>query len=96
MKNFIKILLLSFSLVLVAPNVSSAQCPMCRMTAESNLKNGGRQGAGLNTGILYLLVMPYLAVSTLAFLWIRNRRAAQKSEEALALQEMLNERGIKL
>lgn len=33
-----------------------AQCPMCKMAAESNLKNGGTAGKGLNAGILYMLL----------------------------------------
>lgn len=51
-----------------------AQCPMCRATAESNLANGGTEGAGLNQGILYLLGMPYVLVATVAIIWWRNRR----------------------
>ena len=50
-----------------------AQCPMCRMSAESNLQNGGTAGAGLNKGILYMLAMPYILISTIGFIWWRNR-----------------------
>jgi len=57
-----------------------AQCPMCRLSAETNLENGGTAGRGLNTGILYLLSMPYLVVGTIAFLWIRNRRKHRDDE----------------
>ncbi len=38
----------------------SAQCAMCRSTAESNLKGGGAVGKGLNFGILYLMAIPYI------------------------------------
>ena len=51
-----------------------AQCPMCRMTVESNLKAGGTAGRGLNRGILYMLAMPYLLVGTMGYFWWRNRR----------------------
>jgi len=51
-----------------------AQCPMCRATAESNLANGGTEGRGLNSGILYMLGMPYLLIGTIAFLWWKNRK----------------------
>ncbi len=51
-----------------------AQCPMCRSAAESNLKAGGGNGRGLNAGILYMLAMPYLLVTTLGLLWWRNKR----------------------
>ena len=50
-----------------------SQCPMCRMAAESNLDNGGTEGRGLNTGILYLFSMPYLIIGILGFIWWKNR-----------------------
>ena len=61
-----------------------AQCPMCKMSAESNLRNGGDAGRGLNAGILYLLVLPYAAVGFLGYLWWRNRR---KEPEELPFSE---------
>ncbi len=54
-----------------------AQCPMCRMSAESNLENGGTAGKGLNAGILYMLATPYLIVGTLGFIWWRNRKKSK-------------------
>lgn len=56
-----------------------AQCPMCRMSAESNLANGGTAGAGLNAGILYMLATPYLLVAIVGVIWYKNRR--KDSEE---------------
>ena len=67
--------LLSCSLSVDVP----AQCPMCRMAAESNMKNGGTSGKGLNRGILYMLMMPYLLVGTIGYVWWRNKR--QEEEE---------------
>lgn len=66
-------------LVLFTTQDVFAQCPMCRIAAESNLENGGSQGKGLNLGILYMLATPYLLVGTIGFIWWRNRR---KKEEA--------------
>lgn len=57
-----------------------AQCPMCRMAAESNLQNGGTEGKGLNTGILYILMLPYLLVATLGFVWWRKNKKAKEEE----------------
>lgn len=51
----------------------AAQCPMCKMSAESNLEAGGTAGKGLNRGILYMFATPYLLVATLGILWYRNR-----------------------
>lgn len=51
-----------------------AQCPMCKMAAESNLKNGGTTGLGLNGGIIYLFLLPYLTVGIIGYLWWKNRK----------------------
>ncbi len=82
MKNYKTFTIVLFILVLmVISQEMIAQCPMCRMSAESNLENGGTAGKGLNTGILYLLSMPYLLIATIGFLWIKNRR--KNKEEVL-------------
>ena len=40
---------------------SNAQCAMCRRVAESSTEaKDNKVGRGLNTGILYLLVIPYI------------------------------------
>lgn len=73
MKNkLLKILLFAFFLVMSVP--ASTQCPMCKIGAESNLKAGGTAANGLNSGILYMLAMPYLLVMTMGFLWYKNRK----------------------
>jgi hypothetical protein len=52
-----------------------AQCAMCRSTLENNFSNGNPGiGAGINTGILYLLVLPYLAVIILGYFWFKSSR----------------------
>lgn len=72
----------SFLLVILSMLVSasvSAQCAMCRSTLENNFSNGDPGiGAGINTGILYLLVLPYLAVLTLGFFWFKSSRNAKQ------------------
>jgi hypothetical protein len=53
-------------------NSLSAQCAMCRATLENNISNGNIGiAAGINFGILYLFVAPYLAIATLAYFWYR-------------------------
>ncbi|SDY98498.1 MULTISPECIES: hypothetical protein [Rhodonellum] len=54
---------------------SFAQCAMCRATIETNVSNGDTSiGAGLNLGIMYLLVMPYLIAAVIGFFWYRNSK----------------------
>ena len=55
-----------------------AQCAMCRGTVESSMGNGRNNvGVGLNTGIMYLFVMPYLLVAVIGYSWYRNSKKAQ-------------------
>ena len=37
-----------------------AQCAMCKSTVESDMENGNSMAQGLNTGILYLMAIPYI------------------------------------
>ncbi len=75
---YTKRLILSVAFLLLSL-ASNAQCAMCRATIENNYSNG-KPGiaAGLNVGILYLLIMPYLAILTLGFLWYRSSKANGK------------------
>jgi hypothetical protein len=70
-------ILITITLIVILVIDMSAQCPMCRMSAESNLKAGGTEGRALNTGILYLLSLPYLAIMVIGFLWFRNRKKVE-------------------
>lgn len=80
-KRLITLFCFSFTLMISSPVRIEAQCPMCRMSAESNLKNGGKAGKGLNKGILYMLATPYLLIGGIAFVWYRNRRKEDEEEE---------------
>lgn len=83
MKNtFVKIAVLTLLILVLASVIAplAAQCPMCKMSAEANLKNGGTFGRGLNTGILYLFFTPYILVGSFAYWWWRNRKKDQAAE----------------
>ncbi len=70
-----------FVLVILVSAIAdvSAQCAMCRTTLENNYSNGDPGiAAGINTGILYLLSMPYLAVVILGYLWYKSSKNASK------------------
>ena len=82
--KYFKIGLILAALFLFAAPTVDAQCPMCRMAVESNLKGGGSAGKGLNAGILYMLATPYVLVGGLAFVWWRNRR---KNQDLLEKEE---------
>ncbi len=59
----------------MSTTMSIAQCAMCRMTVESTISDGRSQiASNLNTGILYLLVSPYLLVAVVGYLWWQSSK----------------------
>ncbi|MFM9944240.1 MAG: hypothetical protein ACKVQB_03325 [Bacteroidia bacterium] len=77
MRKSIIILLFIFSTFIFVPE-SNAQCPMCKTSIESAMKDkNNTKGLGLNNGILYLLSMPYLAVGIVGFIWYRKSKKKQ-------------------
>lgn len=73
-------------LFLLSVGFISAQCPMCRMSLESNLQNGGTMGRTINAGILYMLGMPYLLVGCLGYIWYKNKKKMERLEEEAKAQ----------
>ncbi|WP_242427293.1 hypothetical protein [Flammeovirga pacifica] len=68
-----KHIILSIALLLVNFYDVYAQCAMCRATVENNISDGASQvGAGLNTGILYLMAMPYILIASIAYIWYKK------------------------
>ncbi|MFN8336926.1 MAG: hypothetical protein U0U09_17475 [Cyclobacteriaceae bacterium] len=68
-------LVLTLLTLISLSNEVVAQCAMCRAQLENNVSSG-RPGiaAGINTGILYLLVMPYLSALVLGYFWYKNSK----------------------
>ncbi|MDL5513873.1 hypothetical protein QSE00_18775 [Arenibacter sp. M-2] len=64
------ILTISFLLV---PNISEAQCAMCRAVLESEGSEAAAKG--INNGIVYLMAVPYLLVAGLFFFIYKKMKA---------------------
>jgi hypothetical protein len=64
----ILILILSIAVLF---NEVSAQCSMCKKTAEDS----GR-ATGINMAIAYLALFPYTLFCIVAYLWYRNNKKA--------------------
>ena len=73
MKNK-KIIFFSIFILLLFVNNANiiAQCAMCKTTAESDLKNGGSIATGLNSGILYLMAVPYIILMVGAYFFFKK------------------------
>jgi hypothetical protein len=53
---------------------TNAQCAMCKAVVE----NGGQEMAeGINSGITYLMIFPYLLVALLAYVLFRYKKRAR-------------------
>ncbi len=93
MKKITKILFLATFLVFLGYLDGFTQCAMCRATVGSNLSEGrGVIGTGLNFGILYLLLMPYILVASLIFLWYRTgkKELAQRLNLSKRIKNIYN------
>jgi hypothetical protein len=70
MKKIITILFfaVSFSFLCIDAN---AQCSIC---AKTVMQMGDKPAQGFNNGILYLMVIPYLAIGAVAYKWWQNEK----------------------
>ena len=58
-------------LLFISFQFTNAQCAMCKAVVESG---NASEAEGLNSGILYLMVFPYILVGTLFYFIIKNGR----------------------
>jgi len=54
---------------------ATAQCPMCKAAAQSSFKEGSDAASGLNTGIMYLFVAPYLLIGFIGYKLYKAHKA---------------------
>ena len=67
--------------VLMIISVSTnAQCAMCAGQVESATSAGSSIALGVNKGVLYIFMMPYLIMGTLGYFWWRGRKKAQSAD----------------
>ncbi|MEZ4875656.1 MAG: hypothetical protein R2793_09485 [Flavobacteriaceae bacterium] len=73
MKTYILIAIILVVIVLPA----EAQCAMCRAVLES--EEGGSAAKGINNGIIYLMLFPYLLIGGVGYIIYRlKKRDSQK------------------
>ena len=77
MKIFQRKYFLTLILMIALSMDMMGQCSMCRAIAESNQQGGGAIATGLNNGILYLMMFPYLLIGGVGYLWYRHKKAVK-------------------
>lgn len=73
-----KILLILILVFLFAVTPAEAQCAMCRAVLES--EEGGQAAKGINNGILYLMIFPYLLIGGIGYAIYRSRKKAREKD----------------
>ncbi|MEO6904977.1 MAG: hypothetical protein ABI148_01335 [Ginsengibacter sp.] len=66
-----------FFLILLATSLSftitsaNAQCSIC---AKTVMQMGTKPATGFNIGIIYLMIIPYLAIGAVGYKWWQNEK----------------------
>jgi hypothetical protein len=68
--NFVLIL---FVALLLVPQLTEAQCAMCRAVLESEGNTSSAEG--INNGIVYLMAIPYILVGGLFYFIYKKMKA---------------------
>jgi hypothetical protein len=91
MKRGCQVLLLIVGFVLLAHLETMAQgCVQCRMGPSSNLEHGGNVARGINSGILYLMLIPYLLIMSIVGYVFRK----QLSEKWMLIKTYFNKKAV--
>lgn len=72
LKYFVVVLLV----LLLLPDIAEAQCSMCRAVLESETDQSAAKG--INDGILYLMIFPYILIGGIGYFIYRSRRNKRK------------------
>lgn len=68
LKRLVFILLM----IVMAIPYGYSQCAMCKAVVESEAQNGGMGSSGINTGILYLMIFPYILFTVIGYIVYRH------------------------
>jgi hypothetical protein len=77
MKHRILIILVLFFFAILP---AEAQCAMCRAVLESEEKGGAAEG--INNGIIYLMLIPYLLIAGVGYAIYKMRQKAKAEDTA--------------
>ncbi len=80
----LRLLLLMLILMCFSTLEISAQCAMCAATAESSRAAGDSAADGLNKGVLYLFLTPYLIAAAIGYTWWRAKKKVKESADTQA------------
>jgi flagellar basal body-associated protein FliL len=77
MKHIFKILILLFFVLFISTAIQ-AQCAVCTKTS---MQLGEKPAQGMNSAILYLMLMPFAIVGFIGYRWWKGNKKLEKEEE---------------
>jgi hypothetical protein len=69
-----KKLLLLFLFVASACLIQSDAVAQCSICAKTVAQMGSKPAEGFNSGIIYLMIIPYLAIGAVGYKWWQNEK----------------------
>jgi hypothetical protein len=85
MKKVLTTLLPLLLLLVLRAQPSQAQCTMCKTSVEAaRTEKDSYDFSGLNKGILYIMIAPYVMGGLVGFFWYRNVRRNRQRQQASA------------
>lgn len=72
MKQILFIFILTLIVCAIPEPVLAQGCAACKTAVESDLNAGGTIARGLNTGILYLMAIPYIILMLGAYFFFKK------------------------
>jgi hypothetical protein len=79
MKRFFFIVFIFVAIILLP--LDTFACPNCKSATDNGNSWSNR---GLNTGILYLMAVPYIAIAFVAYFWYRHSKKNKEEQKRLA------------
>ena len=83
-KTFVIGIVATIFVTLFVTSIADAQCAMCRAAVENS-----DEANGLNKGILYLLLAPYIIAMSMMFMWWRNKKRTDNEIQEQELRSLL-------
>ncbi len=71
MKKIILILFVIGTLVFINCNFAEAQCSICSKSVQ---QMGDKPAKGFNAGIIYIMLIPYVAIGVVGYKWWKGNR----------------------
>lgn len=57
------------------------QCAMCKAVVESDFQSGGTAAQGVNDGIIYLMIAPYILLGGVGYFIYRHYKRTNLTQE---------------